>query len=231
MFDLLRTLLRRQSNESLINEAHDHLQGMLQEAEQLLRQVHPVLMRFDALIDLQEAATAADRRSDEHDRAMRRALLGHLSLSQSGIEQSLALFSVGSRAERLVDLVREVVEISAWVQTGLPQVYMAQLTAAYAELLGFLVEARQCLAASDRYRTLALLDRMEEFRTRVSEVITDRLLEDQELTARQSVILYRSFHIATRLAAQLSNITAVVVLPLEHIDFVSADAVEKFGKH
>ena len=225
MLDLFRAFIGREEETSLMRAANDHLQGMLGEAEQLLRQIHPYLMRFDALVELREAATAADRRSDEHDREMRRALLGHLSVSRAATDQALGLLSVGSRAERVVDLVREIVEISAWVRTPLPQIYMAKLTAAFAELLDFLVDGRQCMATADAYRSLAMLDRSEKFRIRITQVIVDDILEDASLTARQAIILYRSFHIATRLAAQLSNIVAVVALPLEQVDFVSTDAV------
>jgi hypothetical protein len=225
MLQILRTLLNRTSEDSLLQEAQDHLQGMLAEAEQLLRQVHPYLMQFDALVQLREAATAADRRSDEHDRKMRRSLMGHLATRQAATDQALGMFSVGSRAERIVDLVREVVEIAAWVRTPLPKVYMAHLTSAFAEVLDFLVESRQCLVSVDAYQALALLDRLEAFRGQLTEAVVDRVLEDAELTSRQAIVLYRSFHIATRICAQLGNIVAVVALPLESMDFVSQDAI------
>ena len=119
-------------------------------ARDVLVQLQPLLSTFDQVgSDVNTLAANLDHRSNESDRRLRALIAEHITTSNHDLVAAMGLMAVSARAERMVDLAREMVELSAEVRAPLPGRYVGPISALVGEHIAAIAESIDAIATSD----------------------------------------------------------------------------------
>jgi len=230
MLDLLKALFSGEpASTGLLVEATERFLSMLDQAHDLLKRATPHLLDPSAPDTLDDEARSIDKASNKTERDIRKLLIEHLAFSQAGGPACLVMMSVGKDGERIVDECRNLLESRKLLTENVPAGYQAELRQVAEEVTGVLDRTRKAFATNDEAAALALVEGEKPFIDRLQSIY-DGLLDDEELTSRQAIVLSRSFRYLQRILAHLANVASTVVFPVHRIDFAKRSFVEDARK-
>ncbi|MBF0199561.1 MAG: PhoU domain-containing protein [Planctomycetes bacterium] len=227
MFDLFKSLFKATPDSSvLLLEARDLLLEMLDKSDQLLVMGLPTLLNKDQNQGLLDTARSIDKDTNRLERSIRKILVEHLSFDISDAPACLVLMSVAKDAERMTDLLRDVIGLGLLSTEDLPEKYLTPIREMYSDIEKDLKTTRSAFADNLAEKAFELVEGEKPFNRLANEFISG-VLDDNELNSRQIVVADRACSALIRLRAHLGNIASTVVFPVHRIDFVKKQFIHE----
>lgn len=163
-----------------------------------------------------------EERTDETERRIRRQLLVHASVYGSQeISSSLLYMSITKDAERVADLSKNLFGIARVVGAPPAGPLRDDLATLRDEISPMINEAARILAESDEAVAYDFIERARRLKRHCRDRIDALLREEADAPQpAASALTYR--HLA-RIAANLLNIVSAVVVPLDRLDYPTAE--------
>jgi phosphate uptake regulator len=225
MFDLFKTLLgANKQTQSLLLLANSQFCEMLDMAAELLEQSLPAITDPSAVPTLGASARDIDKISNRCERSIRKLLVEHLGFSTADAPACLVLMSVAKDAERIVDLVRELIGLCP----DLPAAYRGQIQAEARELVAVVQATRKAFAGNDQRNALDLVEHEKPDLADYAKIQQALLADNGD--HRANTLGYLALRLLLRIRAHLGNIATTVVFPVHRIDFVRSKFIEQARK-
>lgn len=215
---MFRRLFEIWSGKSLLGEAFDDFNLILEEAKRLFDEVTDVLLgKIEASATIENLRTR-DNKINDLERSIRAKILEYLTFQPEGDRPAaLVLFSVVKDAERLGDFCKDIMDIAIHFSTDRDHGrYRQPLLRMEAELEEMFSKAQRAFLESNRQ----LANEVVEGRTAVKEQCKNLLAEvmaDRELNAESAASYALLIYYFKRVAAHLFNIASSVLVPVMNL--------------
>jgi phosphate uptake regulator len=175
---------------------------------------------------LAEELYASEERTDEAERQIRRLVLVHASVRGSAdLPSCLMYMSIAKDAERIGDLSKGLFGIAESVGSPPPGPLRDELIALRDEISPMIPEAGRIFSDDDQEAAHDFIERSRQLQRRCRDRIEELLQERTDLPqAAASVLSYRHL---SRIVANLLNIVSAVVVPLDQLDYPTAEGVRE----
>jgi phosphate uptake regulator len=173
-----------------------------------------------------EGLFAAEERTDEAERKIRRLVLVHASVrGAADIPACLMYMSIAKDAERIGDLSKGLFGIAESIGAPPPGELLDELISLRDEISPMIPEAGRIFSDDDRDAAHDFIERSRELQRRCRHRIEGLLREEADLPQPAASVL--TFRHLARIVANLLNIVSAVVVPLDQLDYPSEEIDEE----
>jgi len=210
--------------KSLLGEAFDDFNSILEEAKGLFDKVTDILLGKIEAGTFGEELLARDKKINDLERAVRAKIIEYLTFEPEGDRPAaLVLFSVVKDAERLGDFCKDIMDLAGHFGTNTKHgQYKEPFLKMEAQLEGMFANAQRAFLESDVQLAKEVVAAKAAVKRECKEVLA-RIMADHELgseAAASSALLVYYFK---RVAEHLFNIASSVLVPLTEIGHYKMD--------
>jgi len=215
--------------EDWTSELVDRVVQMLDISAEMLGYAVGVLIHNEPDDEANDAIYAEDRRINQLEREVRRAVVMRLSVrgSRAGIPTSLILMNAVKDGERIGDYIKNLYEVAAMMPSEHDRkLYQEWLHGRSKSLEDLLALTSIAFATSDDEKAADVIQRGRRVAADAEKAV--REIAGGDLPTRDAVCLVLILRFIKRIAAHMVNIATTVVMPVDLLDF--HDEPETFGQ-
>jgi Na+/phosphate symporter len=219
---------------SIFKESGSTLKGVEQRLDEMLTDCNRMYsLATRAIFGEAESAAVSeelwslDKGVNRAERAIRRDLLVHVSVTGANMEQGLVLAymtvakdieRIGDYCKNIWDLTAHGVDLSGHDDSGMLRSHADQVAA-------FLEEGTRVFAAQDEQGAHSLIPRLEMAAAAHDELVFGYVESDEAGSILVPRALY--FRFLKRIAGHMENILSALVMPLDRIDYYKPSKAAK----
>jgi len=204
----------RTQPSALVTQSRTHLVEMLRTTQQMFEVAATTIQTAERpSLDLE----AADEGVNAREQQVRRALLQHVATTSTDLPHSLTLISVVQDAERCGDLAKSLAKAAALTDQRTASAPFETLASAMANVTTLFPKVRAAFEHDDKAAATAAMTAAQEIKTQTSALVGALVDGSDGLDVPQAVLLSTAARIVSRVAAHLSSIASVMVMPFDQI--------------
>ena len=224
---MLRELLSIfRANEPLA-EMGQNFAAMLSLTQQMTIQAGEVFFRMDATPEERTALFKRDVQVNKLERAIRKQVIAHLSISgnRASLPYCLLLVSLVKDVERIGDYTKNLAEAPEYYEGPLPDdATIAELREIRSGVETAFAATSAVFEASDRERALVLIRQGRDLTHRCDMLVERISRSDYAASLTTATVLGARYY--KRIAAHILNVLSSVVMPLHKLDYYDESELE-----
>ncbi|GAB5521983.1 MAG: hypothetical protein RhofKO_42340 [Rhodothermales bacterium] len=200
---------------ALVEQSRADLVEMLRVAQQMFEAAAVAVHNAEApALDLDVADEEVNRREQQ----VRRALLQHVATNPStDLPHSLTLISVVQDAERCGDLAKSLAKAAVLTDQRTATMRFAELGTAMSGVTMLFPMVQAAFESDDKAQAEAAMSAAQQIKTQTLGLVGALVRGGDGLDVPQAVLLATAARIVSRVAAHLSSIASVMVMPFDQI--------------
>jgi phosphate transport system protein len=221
---MFRRLFGIWGGRSLLGEAFDDFNDILEEAKGLFDKVTDILLgKVNAGTFAQELLTR-DNKINGLERAVRTKIIEYLTFEPEGDRPAaLVLFSVVKDAERLGDFCKDMMELAGHFRTNTEHgQYREPFLKMETQLEDMFAKAQRAFLESDARLAREVVATKSTVKHECSDLLA-RIMADRELDSEAAASFALLVYYFKRVGAHLFNIASSVLVPLADIGHYKVD--------
>jgi len=202
------------------SELVDRVVQMLDVAADMFGYVVGVLIHGEPDEDPENAVYAQDRRINQLEREVRRAVVTRLSLGAGGaaVPTALILMNAVKDGERIGDYIKNLYEVAAMMPADPDRTrFLEMLQGRSKSLENLLGLTSLAFASSDDEKASDVIQQTRKLAREAEAGI--RQVTGSDLPTRDAVCLVLILRFYKRIAAHMCNIATTVIMPVDLLDF------------
>ncbi len=216
---MFQNLLGLLSGKKYLEEVLEEFSDMLKTAERMYATVVEDYFSPNPDEEFEQSIYDMDQEINDHERHIRRRIVEHLTIyPKKGMNVSLILMSVIKDAERIGDLIKNLLETGKMLDRPLDKdEFTAYFNDLPHRLAGYFSTTLKTFVEFNEKEAYDLIRNEREFCKECDAII--RKLADSDLKANHAVCYTITARYFKRIAAHLVNIATAVVVPLSDLDY------------
>ncbi len=217
---MLRELLSIFRSSEPLADMGQNFAAMLSLTQQMTLQAGEIFFRMDATPDERTALFKTDVKVNKLERAIRKQVIAHLSVSgnRASLPYCLLLVSLVKDVERIGDYAKNLAEAPEYFEGSLPDdAIIAELREIRSGAEAAFGATSTVFEASDRERALVLIRQGRDLTHRCDLLVERIARSDYQASLTTATVLGARYY--KRIAAHILNVLSSVVMPLHKLDY------------
>ena len=216
---MFRNLLGFWSGKSYLEKVLDEFSRMVETAEKMYLMVMEDYFEPNPDKDFKQTIYDMDQQINKHERYIRKRIVEHLSIDpKKGLNVSLILMSVVKDAERVGDLIKNILETGRMLERPFErEEFTLYFNDFPTRLAGYFSTTLKTFVEFDEEKAYQLVTDARAFAKECDAII--QRLADSQLTANRAVCFTVTARFMKRIASHLVNIATAVIVPLSDLDY------------
>ncbi len=221
---MFRRLFGIWGGKSLLGEAFDDFNSILEEAKGLFDKVTDILLGKIEAGAFADELRARDSKINDIERAVRAKIIEYLAFEPEGdTPAALVLFSVVKDAERLGDFCKDIMDLvghfCAKTKHG---VYREPMLKMESQLEDMFAKAQRAFLESDDRLAREVVETRSQVKRECKDLLA-RIMADKDLDSEAAASCALLVYYFKRVGAHLFNIASSVLVPLTDIGHYKVD--------
>lgn len=218
---MFKEILKVWKEQAFSSRIVDDFVFMLNSSEEMLSYAFKTLTKKGKAKEIEKNIYLKDQSINIKERDIRKQVLVHLAANPGcNLPACLALISISKDAERLGDYIKNIIELKELLKDTKSDRRLFELlfNENGEKLLHLLATVREAFRKSDKELATQAVRSGFEISRRCEEII-DEVLDSEDYSNRQAVVLALGARYMKRIALHLANIATSVTNPLPDVDY------------